>query len=235
MIVNKIGFEHIFQGTNCQDSGVEFKNIKCVVDGCSGSTDSEVGAKLFCHLLTEMYTEKMDINDLVKLIFDKLLMTFTNDDSIDKYLLFTILILVEEENEFILYESGDGVVLKTDIENNIQYEIIEYNNYPPYFAYNYMNKENMKQYKEQLELKKHIYSKSIYNNIGIASDGLNYLINSNQKLFFEKCIQIKNKNKINLLINRCTNYHLNKQFLNNSNVDLSNPLPNLKDDITIVY
>ena len=47
MLVNKIGYDHLSIGMNCQDYGFELPDykVKVVADGCSEGLHSEVGAK----------------------------------------------------------------------------------------------------------------------------------------------------------------------------------------------
>ena len=53
MLIVKMGKEHLDNGINCQDYAIELPKIKMIVDGCSSCKNSEVGAKLFCHLFTK--------------------------------------------------------------------------------------------------------------------------------------------------------------------------------------
>ena len=67
MLVNKIGYDHLSIGMNCQDYGFELPDykVKVVADGCSEGLHSEVGAKTFCHLLSKGYDIEQAFSSLV--------------------------------------------------------------------------------------------------------------------------------------------------------------------------
>ena len=66
-VVTKIGMAHVDSGTNCQDAS-SFNKYKVVADGCSSGRDSEVGAKLFAHMIqSESEISLISINNIFKL------------------------------------------------------------------------------------------------------------------------------------------------------------------------
>lgn len=195
MIINKIGYEHIESGLNCQDFGIEYDNKKLVMDGCSGSIHSEVGAKLFAHLMKK---NKMS----PQTTFSTLTKIFTEDNEINDHLLFTILSLVELEDSFSVDICGDGYIIKQRYDDTLEYEKIGEGNMPPYYAYNFINKDKLSKYKEGTFFETRTYSKEDYKAIGIATDGLQYILDSYYKDEFEQYLILRKLNRIKLLINR---------------------------------
>ena len=112
MVINKIGWHHLAYGMNCQDAGWETEGLKAVCDGCSEGKHSEVGAKGFCHLLE---TGLPPAEAFVKLtaLFGQ------TPDSIRDYLCFTVLLVRETAEAFILTYCGDGYVLGGDTGRQI--------------------------------------------------------------------------------------------------------------------
>ena len=208
MFINKIGYSHLVEMKNCQDFGFEKENIKCVVDGCSEGLHSEVGVKLFCYLHKD--------NLLIESTFNKIfnIININSIDDIKNYLLFTILLLKEDEKRFLIYGCGDGVIIKQKYDDTFEYENIEQNNIPKYYAYNYVPIEFLNHYKNGVNIDVYKYNKDEYKSIGIATDGLNYILNSEFKEEFEKYLLNRKDFAIKRLINREHKY--------------------FKDDITIV-
>lgn len=198
MLINKIGYSHLQDMKNCQDYGFEYENIKCVVDGCSEGLHSEVGAKLFCHIYQN---SKENINRTIK-IFNKLTSIFCSVEDIKNYLLFTNLFVYERNSHFMTSTCGDGIIIKQKYDDTFEYEIIEQNGKPKYFAYNYVPKEYLKDYFEEISFICNFYYKTDYKAIGVATDGLQYILDSPFKKEFEKYLKLRKRNRINLLINR---------------------------------
>lgn len=167
MVINKIGWQHLEYGKNCQDYGFERKGLKVVCDGCSEGKHSEVGAKAFCHLLAE----GMD----VKGAFEKLLGIFGQTSaSIRHYLCFTILTVQETEAAFTVSWCGDGYIVKVLADGRLLTEELSAGMYPPYFAYRYIDRDSLMDYKDGVDFKTRMFPKNLYRNIGIASDGLRF-------------------------------------------------------------
>lgn len=211
MFVNKIGQEHITMGMNCQDYGYEDHLNKVVCDGCSEGQHSEVGAKIFCHLF--------DIGETIHGMFDNWLfpMFGQSSKSIKDYLCFTILRVFEADDSFEVVNCGDGYIILEDIDGNISFVELSDGEYPKYYAYNYCNPDSLKHYKNGVDLEQHTYSKEEYKNVGVASDGLRYILRLDEELVneFVELLKLKNAVKIKRFINR------NQKAL--------------KDDITIVF
>lgn len=210
MFINKIGWEHMESGRNCQDYGFEGDEISYVCDGCSEGEHSEVGAKLFCHFIQE-YHDIMDV-------FSELTGLFLKEPKVLKnYLCFTVLRVSETVSNFFVSHCGDGFVILQDHDGNITFEEFSDGEYPKYYVYNYIDKEYLKHYKDGVEFELKEYPKDKYRKVGIASDGLRFILNSDEELKqeFIECLKSGKKVKTSLFINR---HH--KIF---------------KDDITIVF
>jgi len=200
MLVNKIGMQHLEIGKNCQDYGFKNEHIKLVCDGCSEGKHTEVGAKSFCHLVS-YNTEDMTIFE----IFEKLIGLFGQSaKSIKDFLCFTILSVVEKDTEFSVHYCGDGYIILVDNNDEIVFEELDDGEYPEYFAYNYCDQNSLKYYKEGVKISKKNYPKELYKNVGVASDGVRFILNSTDELkneFFE-LMKLGNAVKIKRFINR---------------------------------
>lgn len=170
-VVTKIGMAHVDSGTNCQDAS-SFNKYKVVADGCSSGRDSEVGAKLFVHMIqSESEISLISINN----IFNRLSLIFSDDESLERYMLFTFMIVHEDQDNYYVTYSGDGNIIYQVEDLMDVITIDDGNNVPPYFAYNFwQDKSQLAQYKDGVELKTRAFSKEIYSNIGVATDGLNH-------------------------------------------------------------
>ena len=176
MVINKIGQQHIDYGINCQDYGMEKNGVKLVCDGCSEGKHSEVGAKTFCHLLE--HGRGNDGHESVKPLdaeFRKMVEMFGQTPAtIRDFLCFTILLVIETDEEFVVTYCGDGFIIEDFIDGRFIIEELSDGEYPKYYAYNYVDKESLKYYKDGVSLQSRIFPKSIYKNIGIASDGIRF-------------------------------------------------------------
>lgn len=210
MFINKIGWEHMESGRNCQDYGFEGDVSSYVCDGCSEGEHSEVGAKLFCHLIREYHDIREVFAELTGLFFKE-------PKALKNYLCFTILSVAESLTYFHVNYCGDGYIILQDCRGNITFEELSDGEYPKYYVYNYIDKECLKHYKDGVEFESKKYSKEKYRKVGIASDGLRFILNADEELKqeFIECLKSGKQVKTNLFINR---HH--KIF---------------KDDITIVF
>ncbi|MDE7478280.1 MAG: hypothetical protein K2M91_10075, partial [Lachnospiraceae bacterium] len=171
MFVNKTGSLHLELGLNCQDYGLEKEHLKLVCDGCSEGAHSEVGVKMFCHLSELGYSTRQ--------IFRRLINLFGQSSAtIKDYLCFTILKVVENEEAFKVSYCGDGYIILEDMEGNISFKELNDGEYPKYFVYNYCDTKMLSYYKEGVEISELILLKKIYKNVGIASDGLRFIVQS---------------------------------------------------------
>lgn len=211
MVINKIGAQHLAYGKNCQDYGLEQANMKLVCDGCSEGAHSEVGVKMYCHLSGLGYSTKQ--------IFKRLVSTFGQSAaSIRDYLCFTIVKVVEEEECFKVSYCGDGYLILEDLEGRLWFEELNDGEYPKYFAYNYCDAGMLTCYKEGVGFTERIFSKRTYRNVGVASDGLRYIVRSENEALKEEFINLIISNKEAAV----------KRFINR-NQKL------FQDDITIVF
>jgi len=195
MLIYKIGYEHIEKGLNCQDFGFEDLLFKGVMDGCSEGQHSEVGAKLFGHLFSKKCKPSTEC-------FDILYSIFPNYNDIKNYMLFTVLCISEDDNNYAVDICGDGYIIKQRYDDSIEYEKIGEGNAPEYFAYNYVYPDHLSKYKDGVEFKRHLFPKSEYKAVGVSSDGLEYIINSPFKDEFEKYLIERKEFAIRRLINR---------------------------------
>lgn len=212
MFINKIGMEHLESGMNCQDYGFEGDVLSIVCDGCSEGKHSEVGAKLYCLLMSrDGYFPEKTFSDLIPIIGKRL-------QDMKDYMSFTILNLYDGKEEgFIVEYCGDGYIILQDHDGNITFEELSDGEYPKYYIYNYIAPEYLKHYKDGVSFSQKTYSKEEYAKVGIASDGLRYILQADEELKqeFINCLKSGKELKTKLFINRN-----HKVF---------------KDDVTIVF
>ncbi len=211
MFVNKVGAQHLEAGMNCQDYGLQQDRMKLVCDGCSEGAHSEVGVKMYCHLSGLGYSTKQ--------IFKRMVSIFgQSSSSIRDHLCFTILKVIENEDFFKVSYCGDGFVILEDLEGHISFEELSDGEYPKYYVYNYCDAEMLAYYKEGVDFVQQSFSKKGYKNVGIASDGLRFIVRSADKALREEFIQLLKTGKASAI----------KRFVNR-NQKL------FQDDITIVF
>lgn len=210
MFINKIGMEHLETGMNCQDYGREGDGWAVVCDGCSEGKHSEVGAKLYCHLIDNWKFPFENIKKMIELIGNE-------PKALRDYLSFTILELSESDIEFTVRYCGDGYIILQGHDGNITFEELSDGEYPKYYIYNYIQPEYLKHYKDGVSFSQKIFSKEKYAKVGIASDGLRYILQADEELKqeFINCLKSGKELKTKLFINR--NHKI------------------FKDDVTIVF
>lgn len=211
MFINKIGMEHLESGMNCQDYGYEGDRVAVVCDGCSEGKHSEVGAKLYTHLWGEREFGNSHC-------FQKLIDFFGNSAKVLRdYMSFTILQLFYGYEENVVQYCGDGYIILQDHDGNITFEELSDGEYPKYYIYNYIQPEYLKHYKDGVSFSQKTFSKEKYVKVGIASDGLRYILQVDEALKqeFINCLKSGKELKTKLFINR--NYKI------------------FKDDVTIVF
>lgn len=208
MFINKIGMEHLEMGMNCQDYGLAGERSSYVCDGCSEGKHSEVGAKLFCELIKDY-----DIGE----IFEFLTGALFRATQMKHFLCFTILELRETEEQYEINYCGDGYIILQDHDGNITFEELSDGEYPKYYIYNYIEPEHLKHYKDGVSFSQKIFPKEEYAKVGIASDGLRYILQADEELKqeFINCLKSGKELKTKLFINR--NHKI------------------FKDDVTIVF
>lgn len=187
MFINKIGNDHIEFGKNCQDFGVIRKDqvivssihdnsiiksdIKIVCDGCSEGLHSEVGAKTFIHLMQYYNNDIKIVFSILKDIFGQTI------SSMKDFLSFTILYVIETEDNFEVYNCGDGYCITENKNGEIEFTQFDCGEYPEYFVYNYIDSKYLMHYTDGVKFNKNVYSKEIYTRVGVASDGIRFVFN----------------------------------------------------------
>lgn len=213
MFINKIGADHVEAGLNCQDYGrVVSPNLSVICDGCSEGKHSEVGAKLYCHLLTEEadLINNTPMDAIVKMLGN-------SSETVRDFMCFTVLYRLEEQDRFSVLNCGDGFVILEDHNGHITLEELTDGEYPKYLAYNYLDRSKLRQYQDGVEFDIRVYDKKKYKKVGIASDGLRFILSASDELKTEfiNCLKSGKEVKTKLFINR------NKALF--------------KDDITIIF
>ena len=195
MFINKIGQHHLELGENCQDFGKYqiWENLdevhKLVCDGCSEGKHSEVGAKLYT-LLNKHPKDLYEVFPrIINLIGDSSLV-------IKDYMCFTILDCRCFTDKFLVHYCGDGYIITEDIIGNIDFIKLDDGEYPKYFAYNYVaNKTTLMHYREGVFFSQMEFSISDYSNVGVASDGIRYILNCEDENLKNEFISILKENK----------------------------------------
>jgi hypothetical protein len=225
-----MGSEHAAYGKNNQDFGIEISNCACIVDGCSEGLHSEVGAKLFIKYFQERLMSRRDpsfpitemglittFEDVWRVIigYDKSVEPLYWDD-VKNYLCFTIVLLQEFDGYWDILIAGDGGII-TQTHDKMEFLSINHSDTPPYLAYAYLPQfqslENRFQH--------FVFRKKEYEAIGIASDGLGYVIGTDYEQEFKELLLHRKEFAIKRLINQLNqkSAHVNGFF---------------KDDITII-
>ncbi len=217
MLVNKMGSYHVEYGKNNQDYGFEYKNIGCIVDGCSDGKHSEVGAKLFVKKFLEkvLDNEEKEIYPLVTIdevvsTFDlvaRLITRFDEKgedgnflDDMKDYMCFSIMVLVEKEEEWMVIVFGDGFVfLQENGNDDLKFESINHSSHPNYLAYHLIDRRFIKNHEKGMN---HVrfythylsfISKEKFQSVGIASDGIRYIIGTEHEQKFNNMVLKRNK------------------------------------------
>lgn len=181
MFVSKIGMDHIEMGMNCQDAGLFIEEesndfgYALICDGCSQGLHSEVGAKTFVHFIEKSINDETicDYNS----VLENMIQFFGNDpDTVKNYLCFTTLILKRQKDISLVGHCGDGYIIFQDTNDNITFEELSDGDYPKYPIYNFVNKKYLKLYQNGVEFTWKQYDIG-YKKIGIASDGLRFIVN----------------------------------------------------------
>lgn len=121
-----------------------------------------------------------------------------------------------------------GLVLFRETKEVIEQDGEEY---PKYFVYNYVSKEFLKVYQDEVTFTKHVYEKEKYVNVGVATDGLRFWKNLSQE-DGERFIQLLKKGKkgpLSRYITRC-----NEKYIEEAGV-IKEKFPVFRDDISIVF
>lgn len=215
--IAKPGYDHLFQGKNCQDFGCIFSNVKMVMDGCGSGSHSEVGAKIFGQMMKTMDKKRVyptDFRVKTEEIFNEIVSSLGNlvEDEVWKtsFLLnnfcFTIIGVIESSFSFEVLYCGDGYILTIDNKGNLELVDLdeEYGNAPPYFVYNYIKPEYLLKYREGVSFKKKVFYKNKYRQVGAATDGIKYVdkLIGKDKEAFKEAIFLGKQGKLGQIINR---------------------------------
>jgi hypothetical protein len=199
MFINKMGFEHYLYGINNQDFGFCTNNLKLVCDGCSEGKHSEVGVKLFCYEVENNHLSFPDAMDKISKYFSSYL----------DYMLFTILGVEENDENFITVTCGDGYLILIDYNNKLTIKEIDgtnIDNNPIYYAYNYIDESKLINLKHSdIDFECKVFSKSEYKNVGVATDGLRYIFGEPFEEEFKKLLVEGKEIQIKRLINKYSN------------------------------
>lgn len=133
------------------------------------------------------------------------------------FLSFTILRLSDAKDKWIIDYCGDGYIILQDKDGNITFEELTDGEYPKYYIYNYISPEYLSHYKDGANFEQRGYRKEQYQKVGIASDGLRFILQADEDLKneFVECLKSGKETKVKLFINR--NHKI------------------FKDDVTIVF
>ncbi len=243
--ISKIGSEHIGANRNNQDYFFvsEDGKVKVVMDGCGSGEFSEIGTRLFHLVLRERGEITLkNFEEVVKDFFKKfkaaIELTFKDVTNVLYNIsTFTILAAFEEEDHFTVLTCGDGYIITQDIAGMLLFhetkEVIKDGGeeYPKYFVYNYVGKDRLKFYKDEVTFTKHVYPKGKYVNVGVATDGLRFWSN----LSYDdgnKFIELLKNGKKGPLSRFITK--VNEKYVK-ENGEIRENVPVFRDDISIVF
>lgn len=193
MIISKIGNVHVKGRKNNQDFYLEGDRCRILTDGCSAGEDSDFGTRLFLKLFStiENWEDESKFEENVSLTFEKIFDIFDINvkenprksyEFILNNLCFTISAIFEFDDCFMVKYLGDGYIVTQNVMDQISYIKIDYGKYPPYYVYNLMESEKKNVYKEKLKFNSYVFTKKLFKNVGLASDGI-------EPLVFEKSIK----------------------------------------------
>jgi len=231
MFINKIGQYHLDYGINNQDYGFEgisadSRKVKCVLDGCSEGKHSEVGVKLYARSLESMahqlrsfgniedynylYCNMWQLLNKSGVMGDKGRGRFDqvgvvgDIDFMLQYCCFTILCCVEQKDQFRVDYVGDGFIIRQKHDDTIEFEKLkDEGEGNEYLVYNFIDSKYLDDYKDGVETKHLYFSKEEYKNVGVATDGIRYILeNTLLKQEFEQLLVKGKEVPIKLFINR---------------------------------
>ena len=89
------------------------------------------------------------------------------------------------------------------LDGTIEFEELSDGEYPKYFAYNYVDKDMLKQYKDGVIFSTKAFPKDEYRNIGVASDGIRFAMKDEQfKKEFTEALQSGKEVRVKRFINK---------------------------------
>ena len=191
---------------------VSTENLAAVFDGCASEEHSEVGAQRMGEAIrknSRNITSKEELRNTISDVFyDILLEDLSDEEFADKYL-FTILVCIEKDDSYEVYNAGDGFIITIDSSDRIRYIQINNNilikngNAPQYIAYNYMF-ETL--HIDHVFLRRRPFKKTDYKSVYVATNGLGYILSDEfpkqERKAFEKALIDGNQQLIEKIIKR---------------------------------
>lgn len=195
-----------------QDYCVSTENLAAVFDGCGSAEHSEVGAKRMGEAIrknSRNITSKEELRNTISDVFyDILLEDLSDEEFADKYL-FTILVCIEKDDSYEVYNAGDGFIITIDSSDRIRYIQINNNilikngNAPQYIAYNYMF-ETL--HIDHVFLRRRPFKKTDYKSVYVATDGLRFVLSDRfpkqERKAFEKALIDRDEQSIREILKR---------------------------------
>ena len=218
MLICKIGKSHLDSAINKQDAGYADEHYKFVADGCGSSPHSEVGAQLMAfsigaHIRTG---EALDLKIVSDEFFEQFDLDFIPKELhpeavgfIRDYLLFTTILSKEKDEYFQVQYVGDGFVIEVHKDDSITFhELGVGEQFVDFYGYNYLPRERLSIHKEIITVNLLAYPKTMYKNIGVATDGLRFLFKMPEELRneFVKLLIAGKELPVKLFINRNFSY-----------------------------
>jgi len=196
--------------------------MKLVMDGCGSTPYPDSGVRLFAYMLSQKLIARSDwvltkgephanLKAVIATVFEKILQlqsTKNADQFIFDFMLFTILIVVELQDSWMVLASGDGYIIShAHCEDRIAFEPLDCGEFPAYQGYNYIiDKNKLLSYKDGVGWHLDYYPKTIFKNVGVASDGIRFLVNlpehNIERQRFVEFLKEDKCGKIKMLINR---------------------------------
>jgi serine/threonine protein phosphatase PrpC len=125
-----------------------------LADGCSSSKDTEMGARILCHLAKQFLLYRKDNYKFPQLDYDEMGLWIIHNAELSAMQLglsrsclnATLIIAYEFNNDYYVYMYGDGVVILQDERGAIKYIKIEYSKNAPFYLSYRINPENMDEF-----------------------------------------------------------------------------------------
>lgn len=222
----KMGFKHREEGTNKQDFVVPYRKdgkndlaipytgLKLVLDGCGSMPYSEVGAILFGQQVAKLYSENTPANlaqfdKHARRVMENLLYSgLFVKSALPESLSFTVLAVIEFEDEFVVFTCGDGYVVSQKHGGKVDLVCVENgsakiggDDYPKYLIYDFMKPAG---FENGVSFDTQCFPKDIYKNVGVATDGVRFIADlpAEERLRFYEFLDQDKHGKLNMLINR---------------------------------
>ena len=195
-----------------QDYCVSIDNLAAVFDGCGSGEHSEIGAKRMGEAIRKNSGNIVSSQNLMMTIYstfnDIILEDLPDEEFWNKYL-FTMIVCIEKDDSFEVYNAGDGYIIAIDNYDKIMYIKINNNilvangNAPQYIAYNYMIGRLHRKYSR---LEEKIFPKLDYQSVYVATDGLRFILSDRfpkqERKAFEKALIDRDEQSIREILKR---------------------------------